>query len=159
MKAALVLLLCLISASAMALETGERLAPWTLLDQHDQAYTLDNQLQVLLVARSMDAAKLLDAALQGKPQGYLEQRHTVFLADISRMPTVIASLFALPKMRGYNYRILLDRDARIAPRYPADNASVLWLDLRDGKLLGQRRFTDAAELAQALEALEAAARQ
>ena len=152
MKAACLLLLCLISASAMALETGERLAPWTLLDQHDQAYTLDNQLQVLLVAQSMDAAKLVDAALQGKPKGYLEQRHTVFLADISRMPTVIATLFALPKMRDYNYRILLDRDARITPRYPVDSASVLWLDLRDGKLQGQRSFTDARELAQTLEA-------
>lgn len=151
MKAACLLLLCLISASAMALETGERLAPWTLLDQHDQAYTLDNQLQVLLVAQSMDAAKLVDAALQGKPKGYLEQRHTVFLADISRMPKVIATLFALPKMRDYNYRILLDRDARITPRYLVETASVLWLDLRDGKLQGQRSFTDARELAQALE--------
>jgi hypothetical protein len=153
MKAAIALLLCLFSATSMALETGDRLAPWTLLDQHDQAYTLDDQLQVLLVARSMDAAKLVDVALQGKPKGYLEQRHTVFLADISRMPTVIASLFALPKMRDYNYRILLDRDARIVPRYQADTASVLWLDLRQGQLQGQRSFTDATELAKALEAV------
>nr|WP_298138738.1 FAD/FMN-containing dehydrogenase [uncultured Pseudomonas sp.] len=152
MKVTLVLLLCLISASAMALETGERLAPWTLLDQYDQAYTLDNQLQVLLVARSMEAAKLVDAALQGKPKGYLEQHHAVFLADISRMPKVIASLIALPKMRDYNYRILLDRNARITPRYPVDAASVLWLDLRDGKLQRQRHFSDAAALSQALEA-------
>jgi hypothetical protein len=153
MKAAIALLLCLFSATSMALETGERLAPWTLLDQHDQAYTLDEQLQVLLVARSMDAAKLVDAALQGKPKGYLEQRHTMFLADISRMPSIIGKLFAIPKMREYNYRVLLDRDARIAPRYPADNASVLWLDLRQGQLQGQRSFTDATELAQALEAV------
>ncbi len=153
MKTVALVLLCLISASAMALETGERLAPWTLLDQHDQAYTLDDQLQVLLVARSMDAAKLVDTALQDKPKGYLEQRNTVFLADISRMPKVIGSLFAIPKMRDYNYRILLDRDARIVPRYPADNASVLWLDLRQGQLQGQRSFTDAQELAKALEAV------
>ncbi|MFP6861104.1 MAG: FAD/FMN-containing dehydrogenase, partial [Pseudomonas sp.] len=66
--------------------------------------------------------------------------------------TVIATLFALPKMRDYNYRILLDRDARITPRYPVDATSVLWLDLRDGKLQGQRSFSDAAALAQALEA-------
>lgn len=153
MKTTTLVLLCLISASAMALETGERLAPWTLLDQHDQAYTLDDQLQVLLVARSMDAAKLVDTALQDKPKGYLEQRNTVFLADISRMPKVIGSLFAIPKMRDYNYRILLDRDARIVPRYPVDNTSVLWLDLRQGQLQGQRSFTDAHELAKALEAV------
>ena len=35
MKAAALLLLCLLSTAALALEPGERLAPWTLLDQHD----------------------------------------------------------------------------------------------------------------------------
>lgn len=152
MKRAVFCLLCLLSVSVGALENGERLQPWTLLDQHDQAYTLNDELRVLLVARSMDAAKLLDDALRGQPTGYLQQRHAVFLADISGMPAMIGTLFAIPKMRDYNYRILLDRDARIAPRYPADTASVLWLDLRDGKLQGQRSFTDARALAQALEA-------
>ena len=147
------LLLCLLASSALALEPGERLAPWTLLDQYDQPYTLDNQVQVLLVARDMDGAKLIDAALQGQPKGYLEQRHVVFLADISRMPSIIGTLFAIPKMRDYHYRILLDRDARIAPRYPVESASVLWLDLRQGQLQGQRRFSDASELARALAGL------
>lgn len=151
MKAAYLLALCLFAGSALALEPGERLAPWTLLDQHEQPYTLSDDLRVLLVARSMDGAKLVDAALQGKPEGYLEQRDAVFLADISRMPSVIASLFALPKMRDYNYRVLLDRDARIAPRYPAPEAGVLWLELRDGQLQEQREFTDAGKLAQALD--------
>ncbi len=146
-------LLCLLTSSALALEPGERLAPWTLLDQHDQPYTLDNQLQVLLVARDMDGAKLLDAALQGKPKGYLEQRQAIFLADISRMPSLIGKLFALPKMRDYNYRVLLDRDARVVPGYAVGEGEVVWLELRESALVQQRHFTDAAELAEALEAL------
>ncbi|OEC37022.1 FAD/FMN-containing dehydrogenase [Pseudomonas sp. 21C1] len=146
------LLLCLLASSALALEPGERLAPWTLLDQYDQPYTLDNQLQVLLVARDMDGAKLLDAALQGKPKGYLEQRQAIFLADISRMPSLIGKLFALPKMRDYNYRVLLDRDARIAPRYAAGEGEVVWLQLKDGRLEQKRVFTEAGDLARALEA-------
>ena len=40
MKAAALLLLCLLSTAALALESGERLAPWTLLDQHDVPSTL-----------------------------------------------------------------------------------------------------------------------
>ena len=108
MKAAALLLLCLLSTAALALEPGERLAPWTLLDQHDVPYTLNDRTRILLVARDMAGAKLVNAALQGKPKGYLEERQAVFLADISHMPGVIASLFALPKMRDYNYRIHLD---------------------------------------------------
>ena len=88
MKFSLALLLILLPAWAQAIEVGERVAPWTLLDQFDQAYTLNDQAQVLLVARSMDAAKQVDAALQGQPKGYLEARHAVFVADIQRMPTM-----------------------------------------------------------------------
>ncbi|MBJ7545803.1 FAD/FMN-containing dehydrogenase [Pseudomonas sp. OA3] len=152
MKAAALLLLCLLSTAVLALEPGERLAPWTLLDQHDVPYTLNDETRILLVARDMDGAKLVDAALEGKPKGYLDERQAVFLADISRMPSVIASLFALPKMRDYNYRVLLDHDARIAPRYPAGEGEVLWLQLEDGKLVEQRVFREAKALKRALAA-------
>ncbi|WP_053131725.1 hypothetical protein [Pseudomonas sp. MIACH] len=151
MKFLVVLLLSLLPVWAQAVEVGERLAPWTLLDQFDQAYTLDNQAQILLVARSMDAAKLVDAALQGQPKGYLEARRAVFVADIQRMPRLIAKLFAVPAMQSYNYRVMLDRDARIAPRYPAPADTVLWLQLDQGRLVARHEYNAATELRQALE--------
>lgn len=151
MRVWLMLLVGLLCVPAMALEPGEKLAPWTLLDQFEQPYTLDDELQVLLVARDMAGAKLLEAALQGRPKGYLEQRRAVFLADISRMPGLVASLFAVPAMRDYSYRVLLDSQARVAPRYPGEAGAVLWLDLRAGHLQAQRSFTEAAALAAALE--------
>lgn len=151
MKAAALLLLCLLSTAVLALEPGERLASWTLLDQHDAPYTLNDETRILLVARDMDGAKLVNAALEGKPKGYLDERHAVFLADISRMPSVIATLFAIPKMRDYNYRILLDRDARIAPRYQAGEGQVLWLQLDGLQIVAQQVFTRADDLRQALE--------
>jgi hypothetical protein len=154
MKTAALMLLCLLSTAALALELGERLAPWTLLDQHDAPYTLNEETRILLVARDMDGAKLVNVALEGKPKGYLEERQAVFLADVSRMPGVIATLFALPKMRGYHYRILLDHNARIAPRYPAGEGEVLWLQLDEGRLAEQRTFKEAGALESALEAAE-----
>ena len=151
MKFFAVLLLSLLPVWAQAVEVGERVAPWTLLDQFDQAFTLDDQAQVLLVARSMDAAKLVNAALQGQPKGYLEARHGVFVADIQRMPRLVAKLFAVPAMQSYNYRVMLDRDARIAPRYPAPVDKVLWLQLDNGKLTARHEYGSAAELREALE--------
>ena len=153
MKFFAVLLLALSATCAQAVEVGERLAPWTLLDQFDQPYSLNDELQVLLVARSMAGAKLLAAALDQQPKGYLESRKVVFLADISRMPSVIATAFAVPAMRDYNYRVMLDRSARIAPRYPVENDAVLWLQLQQGRVQAQQTFTQASALRDALETL------
>jgi len=107
------ILLCALLFPALLHAEEQTLAPWTLLDQHDRPYTLADDLQVLLVARDMAGAKLVEAALAGKPEGYLEQRRAVFLADISRMPSLIAKMFAVPAMRDYPYRVILDREARI----------------------------------------------
>lgn len=136
---------------ASAQEGAQRLAPWTLLDQFDQAYSLENDLRVLLVARGMAGAKLVEQALAGQPRGYLESRSAVYLADISGMPSLIASLFAVPAMRDYPFRVLLDRQGRVASRYPGAKDEVLWLELRDGYLQSTRRFSDADALARALE--------
>ena len=151
MRSVLAVFMLLFYASAMALEKGERLLPWTLLDQFDKAYTLDQQARILLVARNMTGAKLLKAALEEKPKGFLEARQAVFVADVSRMPAVISTLFAVPAMRDYNYRVLLDSQSRVASRYPAAEDQVLWLDLERGVLRDSRTFTDAQALRQALE--------
>ena len=153
MRICLGLMLCLLATFSHALEVGERLSPWTLLDQYDQPYSLDDGLQVLLVARDMDGNKLVKAALEGQPKDYLEARHAVFVADISRMPALVSSLFAVPAMRDYNYRVLLDRESRVVSRYPGDESRVLWLRLEQGRLLEQREFGDAAALRAALESL------
>lgn len=146
-------LLCAWLGVAAALEPGERLAPWTLLDQHERAYSLNDQLQVLLVARGMQASELLGQALQGLEPGYLENRRVVFVADISGMPAPIARLFAIPAMRDYDYRVLLDRSGRVASRYPGAKTELLWLQLDAGRLVGERRFTGAEDLRRALQAL------
>ncbi|PAV47639.1 FAD/FMN-containing dehydrogenase [Pseudomonas sp. HAR-UPW-AIA-41] len=151
MRSVIAVFLLLLCGSVMALEKGERLLPWTLLDQFDKAYTLDQQARILLVARNMTGAKLLNAALEGKPKGFLEARQAVFVADVSRMPAVISTLFAVPAMRDYQYRVLLDSQSRVASRYPAAEDQVLWLDLDRGVLRDSRTFSDAQALRQALE--------
>ncbi|WP_323613115.1 FAD/FMN-containing dehydrogenase [Pseudomonas putida] len=155
MKYAVALLFSLLPLVANALQTGEKLAPWTLLDQHDQPYTLDASTHVLLVARDMDGAKLVKAALAEQPKGYLESRDAVFVADIQRMPALISKLFAIPAMRDYNYRVMLDREGQVASRYPGQEGKVLWLQLEQGALVSLQEFADAKALKAALEKAQA----
>ncbi|WP_457967294.1 hypothetical protein M1D68_14435 [Pseudomonas sp. R4-84] len=122
---------------------------WTLLDQNEKAYTLNDSAQVLLIARSMSAAKLVDAAMEGHPEGYLEARHIVYLADIEKMPSMI-KLVAVPAMRSAKYRIMLDQDGRVATHYGGDRDTVQWLALNNGAVVNEQRFADAEKLKQAI---------
>lgn len=146
------LVLSLFAVCAVADDAAKPLVKWTLLDQHEQAYTLNDDAQVLLIARSMAAAKLLDAALKDQPAGYLEARHVVYVADIEKMPSLV-KLVAVPAMRSAKYRILLDQDGRVASRYDGDRDSVQWLVLDNGKVTREQRFTDSPSLRQTVEGL------
>ncbi|QXI40371.1 FAD/FMN-containing dehydrogenase [Pseudomonas xantholysinigenes] len=150
MKYAISLLLSLLPLLVHAVEPGETLAPWTLLDQYDQPYSLGPDTRVLLVASDMDGARLVKAALAERPKGYLEARQAVFVADIQRMPALISKLFAVPAMRDYHYRVMLDREGRVASRYAGEAGKVLWLTLDRGKLVAQQSFSDAQALGEAL---------
>ncbi len=145
--------LTLLATPALAVEPGERLASWSLNDQFDRPYTLDDSLQVLLVARSMEGAKLLEQAMAGREPGSLEARGALFLADVSRMPKLIGSLFAIPAMRDYPYRVLLDREAQVVPQYRAPEKGVLWLQLEGTVVRERREYLDSAQLSAALEQL------
>ncbi|WP_296268038.1 hypothetical protein [Pseudomonas sp. UBA6562] len=152
----LLLTLCL---SAPALAASERnadgsdaRAPWTLLDQHDTPYTLDDTTQVLLVARSMASAKMVNAALGDEPGGYLEARKVIYVADVERMPSV-AKMVMVPAMRSASYRIVLDQTGAVAGRYGGDRDTVQWVQLEGGQMVQQRRFSDVEQLRTALAQL------
>jgi len=106
----------------------------------------------LLIARSMSAAKMVNAALEEGPEGYLEQRHVVYVADIEKMPSLV-KMVAVPAMRSAKYRILLDRDARVASAYDGDRDTVQWLTLKNGAVVRQERFSDGEQLKQAIAKL------
>lgn len=155
MRVLIVLLLGLMPVLAQALEVGERVAPWTLLDQFEQPYTLSNATALVLVARSMEGGKLVKAALEDQPKGYLEARKGVFVADVQRMPALIAKLFAIPAMRDYSYRVLLDRQGRVASRYVGVEDKVLLLQLDQGRVTAMQAFADAQSLREALAEVNA----
>lgn len=122
---------------------------WTLNDQFDQAFTLDDKTRVVMVARSMATARLVNNAVEHTPEGYLEARGVVFVADIEKMPSMVAAVM-VPAMRSANYRILLDRDGEVAKGYGGDRESVQWLEVQDGKVVTEQRYSDLPSLRQAL---------
>lgn len=148
--------LCVLLFSVVCSSTWATDAPaptrWTLLDQFEKAYTLDDNARVVLVARSMSTARLVNGALEEKPEGFLDARHVVYVADIEKMPS-LAKMVAVPAMRSAKYRIMLDQTGRVASRYDGDRETVQWLEVEDGAVVREQRFSDAAALQAALEAL------
>ncbi|MCP3984898.1 MAG: FAD/FMN-containing dehydrogenase [bacterium] len=127
----LVSLLGSLPASAQApYAVGDRLVPFQLEDQHEKVRALDKSAKLLLFSRDMNGGDLLREAIAELGAKGLTDLSAVYVADIHNMPSLIASLFAIPRMRDRPYPVLLDRDGSATARLPdvEDQATILELE-------------------------------
>ena len=110
------------------LAVGNRLAALQLPDQHGVSHTLDAGVRVVLFSRDMKGGEVIRDVLGAEP-GLLDQTDGVYVADISGMPAVIASLVAIPRMRERPYTMLLDREGRVTAAFPSQEGRATLLVL------------------------------
>lgn len=125
------------AAQASAQETiglGDPLPALELKDQHEHAGRLPEDLRrVLLVADNAGTA-LATELIEGQPPAWLSREKLVFLADIHKMPGLIAKLVAIPRLREKPYTILLGRTANELQMFPRRKDCVTVIGVREGKV-------------------------
>jgi len=68
----------------------------------------------MVFAFTKDMGHIIKVFMLEKPEGYLENKKAVIVADISAMPVVIQNTFALPDLRESNYSMMLIYDKEMA---------------------------------------------
>ena len=106
------------AALASTLVVGSDLPPITLTDQHDAKATVGPEVRIVVLTRDMAAGDVVKDGFAGMDQAALDLRGAVYVADISGMPSLGASMFAIPKMRDRSYRPVLDRAGAAARAFP-----------------------------------------
>ncbi|WP_394203951.1 hypothetical protein [Shewanella waksmanii] len=135
-------------ANAAILEQGATIDSMEFQDQFDQQIGVDSQTQQLLFSRNMKGGEIIQAALEAN--GDNTPATTVYVADISGMPSLIAKFVAVPRMKDLPFKMALDREGEVTKSLPGekDKASLITLD--NLKIVDIQIFEDADELAKAL---------
>jgi hypothetical protein len=98
------------NAFADQLKIGDSLPDNEFLDQHGQSHRLDSTIQLLIFAHTKDTGSMMTDILADAVPDHLLKQKAVYIADISGMPSLIARIFALPKMRKIGSPIYLVRE-------------------------------------------------
>jgi NADPH-dependent ferric siderophore reductase len=131
-------------------EEGEQMAEIALEDQHGVTGAIDADTRQVLFTRDMDAGDVVKAALAQNGAALLAASGTVYVADISGMPSLVRHLFALPKMRKRGYSMLLDVDGEATRRIPGKSGSATLISLNGLKITSFRYLAETDELKAAL---------
>ena len=109
---------------------GDQLSPFSLEDQYGETHSVDENTRRILYSQDMDGGDVVKQVLAELGNDYLNTHHTVYVADISRMPGFISKTIAIPRMRSRNYATLLDLEGSVTSGLPSQpgKASVIRLE-------------------------------
>jgi len=91
-------------------KVGDTLPSITLEDQFEKESTVGEKDRLLIMAFEKDISVVVNEYLKTQEGSFLETHHAKYISDISTMPSIITSMFALPKMKKYPFSVMLIND-------------------------------------------------
>ena len=117
---ALAALLALASpARSEVLGTGATIPGFALEDQHGTVRPVDTSVRTIVLTRDMEAGEMVKSVLSEDGAARLSKAGAVYVSDVSRMPGLIRSTIAEPRLRQRTYPVLLDRDGEVTKPLPS----------------------------------------
>lgn len=117
-----------------------------LPDQHGAPRVIDESVRVVVFTRDMDAGKIVREAGEKAGPAPLSTNGVVYVADLSGMPSVIRSLFAMPKLRDRPYPLLVDEEGAKTANFPSSDGKPTVLVLDKLKVVSTSNPSSADEL-------------
>lgn len=105
-KLILLILIC-IFAKASTLKIDDKISSFSLPNQFDKIHTINGETSKIIVTSEKENIELINDFLSSKSSDFLDKNHTVFIDNISKVSSLIVKMFIIPKLREYNYDILL----------------------------------------------------
>lgn len=126
---------------------AQTMAKQSFEDQWEKPVELNEQTQWLVITQSKDAGKIVKESFESLELKDLAQLNMLYLADISRMPGFITSMFAIPKMRDYGFQVgLMKEDDQLAALKltSLDSEKVSVVSLKNLEVIDTQLFEDNA---------------
>ena len=130
---------------------GDVLPSLMLTDQHDKPAEIPGNTRQLLFAADNSGAGLVTGLLDSKEKNWLRQTRRVYLADIHKMPSLIARFAALPQLRDKPYPIVLGREVHDLAMFPRKKDCVTVMPVEEGRLKSVVFACSSEELRSALD--------
>jgi hypothetical protein len=123
---------------------AESLKPLELPDQFDTKTALNLDTQWLIFSSDKDISDKVNKAFDDLKVTDINSLKGIYVADISKMPSIVSSMFAIPKMKKYNFKVVLDQDGAPTKALPREEKKATLIKLNKLEIV-ETKFTDSVE--------------
>ncbi len=127
------LLLLPFGLCAQPLREGDTLEALRFKDQFEKEFAITAQTKQLMVVFSKIEGEKVKAFLETHPN-YLQENNALYLMDVTPVPSMVMSMFMLPKFKKYAYPIGLIEDETILKTLPKKEKFITLMTLDNLKI-------------------------
>ncbi len=128
-----------------------RLSDFVYKTPNDAVVKIPKDVKIIIASFEKETGALVNEYLQNQHVTYLVGHSAVFIADITKMPSVITTMFAIPKLKKYKHPIHLNYSEGFSTVVPAKEDMVTLLFVENGKIKEIRYVATKEELRAAIE--------
>jgi hypothetical protein len=111
---------------ASNLKINDKISNFSLTDQFDKIHTINSGVSTIIVTFQKDTLEMINDFLSSKSEHFLEDKHAVFISNITSSPTIITRMFTIPHLRDYKYTILLIYDENSMKFLKEENKTTIY---------------------------------
>lgn len=117
------------------IKVGDTFPKLNLVNQ----YNIPTQIKTkgsftLILSFEKDVSSKVKKYLDTKEKGFLEANSMMYISDISKMPSLITRMFALPKMKKFSFQVSLIYDEKEAASIPRHKNQVTVIELQNNQI-------------------------
>ena len=136
----------LISTLSADLHVGENFPKLTLVDQFDAKTKVPTTGRAtLILSFEKDVSSEIKTYLDTKEKDFLTLNNVMYISDISGMPSMITSWFAIPKMKKFTFKVSLIYEEKESILIDHKEGKVTVITLKDNTIRSME-FVEAKNL-------------
>lgn len=149
---ALTLSVAILSAAPLKIDSSlEMLESFEYETPQGRQMKIPKKTKLVIVAFEKETGALVNEYLDKQSPFYLLKNNSIFIADINKMPSIVTSMFALPKLQKYKHLIYLHYSDKLQNAVPNKEQKITLLRFENSKIKEISYISTVLELKTAIE--------
>lgn len=149
---ALTLSVAILSAAPLKIDSSlEMLEGFKYETPQGRQMKIPKKTKLVIVAFEKETGALVNEYLDKQSPFYLLKNNSIFIADINKMPSIVTSMFALPKLQKYKHLIYLHYSDKLQDAVPNKEQKITLLRFENSKIKEISYISTVLELKTAIE--------
>jgi len=109
--------------------------PFTLKDQFGKEHTITTMPKIMIISFGKETGQLISSYFNELGSEYLTKHDIKLIADVSGVPSLLRKTIIVPKMKKYNFEILLSTDKSFTEQFAKKDDKLTVLKIENGDIV------------------------